>query len=183
MTRILFLHHQQRKHFKEEPGYNEIFNVFKACSLGLELREFVYQTLLTSFLGLYLEKPISETGGRMDYFQAWMESNRALVPILEQVIEIENPDIIINITSYALHSINPAVFSQLKNKQYKFKVATILWDTNTTDFLTMNYLSLSLDHSDIVLLGDDLVAYERFKSKNRQIKILKILIDWYGYLS
>jgi hypothetical protein len=45
----LFLHHQQRRNFRDEPGYNELFLPLCESPLLKNPQEFVYQPVLRQF--------------------------------------------------------------------------------------------------------------------------------------
>ncbi len=161
MTRILFLHHQQRRHFKEEPGYNEVFRVFKSSGHDLETREFVYQTILLRLAELHFTR-LPETMDQLERIKtAWVEANGAFAPILEQVVEIEHPDIIVNIMTFGTQSIHPEVFALLRQRGHRFKTVTVFFDLEESDPLIVLCLKLNLMHSDLVLLADDYFAYQR----------------------
>lgn len=161
MTRVLFLHHQQRRHFKEEPGYNEVFSVFKAAGEGLELREFVYQTILSGFVDLEYARAAPDKASMEAIIQAWLSGNARFQPILEQVLEIERPDVVVNICSFPFASIHPQMFQALRARGHRFKVVSVFWDMIESEPANVGHLKLCLEHGDLVLLGDDRFAYLR----------------------
>ena len=160
MTRILFLHHQQRRHFTEEPGYNEVYRVFEAADLGLHLDGFVYQSILRHLLDMEGMKAKLE-GRPDDELSWWVMANNNMAEILDQVLCQYRPDLIVNMSSWVGGSLHPGVFSMLRDAGHRFKVVTIFFDVGEQYPMTMMQLQMSLDNCDRVLLCDDENFYLR----------------------
>jgi hypothetical protein len=161
MTRILFLHHQQRRPFQEEQGYNEVFGVFKASSAALEYREFVYQSILAKFVDFHYHvlPPVEPELQRV--VNAWSAGNADFALILDQVMTIERPDIVVNIMSFGPQSIRPQIFGLLRQRGHRLKSVNICFDVEETDWLIVTILKEALQYMDLVLLADDYDAYQR----------------------
>ncbi len=164
MTRVLFLHHQQRRHFTEEPGYNEVYRVFEAADMGLHLDGFVYQSILRHLVDMEGMKARLNNEPD-DHLNWWVKANDNMVEILDQVLCQYTPDLIVNICSWVGGSLHPAVFTMLRNAGHRFKVVTILFDVGEQYPMTMMLNQIALDHCDRTLLCDDESYFRRLTSR------------------
>jgi hypothetical protein len=133
--KLLFLHHQQRFDYREEPGYNELFRPFTKAKQVTAWREFVYQTMLRGFLIDELARRGKKVEGNPSYFimrnldvESYNAANLALLPILRQVIGNTSPDLIVYSLTWATEAIHPVILGQLKKDFPRVKLFTQQWD-------------------------------------------------------
>lgn len=133
--KLLFLHHQQRSDYQNEPGYNELFRPLSKAKRVTGTAEFVYQTLLRQLLIYELALRGKVLQGNPTYFimqkldaEAYSAANLALQPILEQVIKSAAPDLIVYSLTWPTEAIHPAIIRRLKVVFPKVKWFVQQWD-------------------------------------------------------
>lgn len=133
--RLLFLHHQQRRPYTDEPGYNELFRPLIRARQVTGWHEFVYQTPLREHLLRRLVErgtPLSGDPSRFiaAHFDAalYEEGNIALLPALLSAVEQGRPDIIIYSMTWMTETIHPGSFHEIRQRFPSVKIAAVLWD-------------------------------------------------------
>lgn len=157
--RILFFHHQQRRPYREEPGYLELFRPFVRSGLADDRREFVYQTLVRSFVAG--ERPHAESG-----HQAYLRASARLVPIFEQAVETAAPDLIVYPMTWHWEAIHPGIFARIKERFPQVKLFTQLWDYNESDSMLMGYEREIVAVSDLVAITDSRARCDAIRSRS-----------------
>lgn len=133
--RLLFLHHQQRRPYQEEPGYNELFRPFIRARQVTAWSEFVYQTPLRQFLLDELQRRgHTPTGDPTRFIAAnfdaslYEQANIALLPALLKVIEESRPDLIVYSMTWMTETIHPGTFGVIKQHFPQSKIFAAVWD-------------------------------------------------------
>ena len=133
--KLLFLHHQQRFDYRDEPGYNELFRSLTKAKQVTGWSEFVYQTALRQFLIYELALRGKKLEGNPTHFimqkldaETYGSANVQFQQILEQVIASADPDIIIYSLTWPTEAIHPVVLGRLKTAFPKIKLFVQQWD-------------------------------------------------------
>lgn len=134
--KLLFFHHQQRRDYREEPGYNELFRPFTKARQVTGWAEFVYQTPLRRFLLEEAERVAGPCTGDVNAFigehltlQVYRAANLRLQPLLEQAIAAAGPDLIVYSLTWPSQSIQPAILADLKARFPRNRVFVQQWDS------------------------------------------------------
>lgn len=163
--RVLFLHHQQRLHFRQEPGYNDLFLPIRESPRLTAWAEFVYQPILRQFVDYELrllgDRPLSQ----VEQIQAWMRANQAFYPCLVPVIETSAPDLIVYSPTYLRETINPLIFQALKRQFPNLRLFTQLWDYDEGNPLMLMFERDIIKASDVVGISDNLSRFERIRNR------------------
>ncbi|MDP1680917.1 MAG: hypothetical protein Q8L39_03985, partial [Burkholderiales bacterium] len=105
--RILFLHHQQRLHYKLEPTYVELFKPFMLSGFVDEYDEFIYQHELRQYAD-----------------RVFVDMHKAMGERLLQKVEASQPDLIVYSLTWWHECIRPSVFFEIKRRWPDIKILT-----------------------------------------------------------
>jgi hypothetical protein len=162
--KVLFLHHQQRRHFREEPGYNELYLSLHTSPRITASYEFVYQTMMRQFFGY----EILVNGARQiadvtepDRIKAYIGASQSFFPCLQQVVETCQPDLIVNSISWPFESIGPHLFTALKQMFPRLLLFTQLWDYDEQSESMTWYEQEIIKVSDLVAICDNHARLEK----------------------
>lgn len=133
--RLLFLHHQQRRPYQEEPGYNELHRPFIRARQVTGWSEFVYQTPLRQFLVDELRRRGRTPTGDPSRFIAtnfdadlYDQANIALLPALLKAVEDAAPDLIVYSMTWMTETIHPGSFAVIKARFPQARIFAAVWD-------------------------------------------------------
>ena len=163
--KVLFLHHQQRRHYREEPGYNDLFLPLRESPHLTNWSEFVYQPILRQFFEYEIRLLGDRAATQMDQVQAWMRANQAFYPCLVPVIETAAPDLIIYSPTYMRETISPLLFQALKRQFPKLRLFTQFWDYDEGNPLWLMFERDIIKASDLVAIGDSFSRFERIRNR------------------
>lgn len=155
--RTLFLHHQQRRPYREEPGYNELLRPFVASGRLDHVEEYVYQTTLRELI------EYQKLAGHSDS-EAWLHANEVFAPLFAQVIETTRPDLVVYAMTWHTEAIYAQVFDAAR-RCHDFKLYTQFWDYDegNADFLA--YEREIVAASDYVAVTDSHARVERIHAR------------------
>lgn len=132
---LLFLHHQQRRPYQEEPGYNELFRPFIRARQVTGWSEFVYQTPLRQLLLDELRHRGQTPTGDPTHFIAthfdadlYEKANVALLPALLQAVNKAAPDLIVYSMTWLTETIHPGTFALIKERFPQTRIFAAVWD-------------------------------------------------------
>ena len=163
--KVLFLHHQQRRHFREEPGYNDLFLPLRESPRLTEWAEFVYQPVLRQFVDYELRLLGDTPPPQIEQVRAWMRANEAFYPCLVTVVETTAPDLIIYSPTFLRETINPLLFQSLKQQFPNIRLFTQLWDYDENNPLMLMFERDVIKASDLVAISDNISRCERIRNR------------------
>ena len=160
--KVLFLHHQQRRHFTEEPGYNELFQPMRLSPTITECHEFVYQTVFRQYFQYEGGYATSDEAAK---FQAYGRACLTFFPVLQQTLEICRPDIVINSSSWPHESVPPILLFAIQGQFPNVRIFTQLWDYDEGNPLLMWYEREIIKASHLVSICDNHARLQRIKRR------------------
>lgn len=170
--RLLFLHHQQRRPYQEEPGYNELFRPFIRARQVTAWAEFVYQTPLRQFLIEELRRRGREPTGDASLFIAsnfdgdlYANANVALLPALLQAIEESKPDLILYSMTWMTETLHPGSFAVIKERFPHVKIFAAVWDHGEGGPLFHSYERQIIETVDFYASTDSQRRVQRMRAR------------------
>ena len=170
--RLLFLHHQQRRPYQDEPGYNELFRPLIRARQVTGWSEFIYQTPLRQFLLEELRRRGREPTGDPSLFIAsnfdsdlYDKANIALLPALLQAIEQSKPDLIVYSMTWMTETIHPGTFGVIKERYPQAKIFAAVWDHGEGGAFFHSYERLLIDSVDFYASTDSQRRVRRLRAR------------------
>ena len=170
--RLLFLHHQQRFDYRDEPGYNELFRPLTKAKQVTGWDEFVYQTPLRENLIRELALRGKKADQNPTYFimrnldaESYGSANVALQPLLEQAVARARPDLIIYSITWPTEAIHPIVLGRVRALFPKVRLFTQQWDYEENVAFFHSVERATIDVSDCYAVCDSHDRLRRMQAK------------------
>lgn len=151
--RVLFLLHEQRFIYWEEPAYTELYLPMKNSGLLGEIRRYPFQRDVRYFRNEAKDKP-----DREEWF---LERLRRT---LAEMIEDFRPDLVVNGITWPHESIPPFLLGELA-QQHGFKTFSVIWDHDESNVHLQSFDRELLIHSDMVGIADSALRTERIRGR------------------
>ena len=159
--RVLFLHHQQRRPYTCEPGYNELYRPLMASGVVEACGEFVYQTPLRALI----ETCRRQSGREQVDFAIYLEANRRFArEFLAEVTRAE-PELLVYSATWPNASIHPALFAQAKRQFPGLKLFCQLWDYDEDSHTFLWYEREIIACADLVSVPDSYYRAQRIRER------------------
>lgn len=169
--KLLFLHHQQRRHYKDEPGYNDLFRPFTKARQVTGWDEFVYQTPLRQFMLYELAGRGKRPSGDPSQFilanfsaEIYEAASLAMLPLLTQAVEIAEPDLIVYPLTWPTETIHPAVLRQIKAVRGS-RLFVQLWDHQEGDMFFHSVERETIKVADFYAVSDNFGRLARLRER------------------
>ena len=159
--RVLFLHHQQRRPYTCEPGYNELYRPLMASGLMEACGEVVYQTRLRALI----ETCRQESGHKQVDFPVYCEANRRFADEFLAAVDQARPALIVYSATWPNESIHPALFVQAKRRFPGVKLFSQLWDYDEDSPTFLWYERELIACSDLVSIPDSYYRAQRLRER------------------
>lgn len=154
--RTLFLHHEQRRMYWDEPGYVELYHPMVSSNLLGEVRSYPYQRFIRKINSDYNSNSSSLVDSTK-YFHVITEE-------LEHLFSEFRPDLVVYSLTWPSETIPIDVFRALKQK-FSFKLFSVIWDHDENNKQLMEYDRGVISVSDLVSIADSHFRTERIRNK------------------
>ncbi|WP_172202912.1 glycosyltransferase [Niveibacterium sp. COAC-50] len=154
--RTLFLTHEQRVLYFEEPGYTEIIQPMTESRLLGETSIHNYQREWRWLESMHAEAGLSHSERRKS-----ME--RAQIRLVSQKIVETNPDLVIYIATWPSEAIRSTVLRELRGL-HKFKLCSVIWDSDESSIDSQTHDRCTISVSDLTLVLDSKSRVDRIRA-------------------
>ncbi|MBK9393183.1 MAG: hypothetical protein IPN40_04570 [Uliginosibacterium sp.] len=155
--RTLFLTHEQRLLYYQEPGYTEI--ILPMLKSGM-LKEHCIYNYQREWRWLYSNYEKSSA----DKLEIRRKSVETQYKLLEKKFEEFKPELVVYIATWPSEAIRSTVFLELKNN-FSFKLCSVISDHQETDTDSQTHDRCTINASDLTLILDSFSRTERIKSR------------------
>jgi tetratricopeptide (TPR) repeat protein len=157
--RTLFLLHEQRQWYWEEPAYLELYTpMVNSGGLG-EVRSHPYQRELR-----WLRKKAEERASNQSLPEIDAAICEDLTLVLDAVVREFNPALVVYALTWPMEAIPPRVLKALK-EMYRFKLFSVIWDYDESNERLMNYDKDVIAVSDLVAVADSFWRADRIRRR------------------
>lgn len=166
--RTLFLQHEQRRFYWNEPGHLELYKPMITSGLLGEVRTYPFQRdirWLEREHGVYNHRleQANLNGTAAPEKPIWTKEN-SFEQMLDAVICEFKPDLVVYALTWPNQAI-PVDILRCLRARYNFKLFSIIWDYDENNSSLMDYDKNIIEASDLVSVADSYWRLERIKNR------------------
>ncbi|MBV8716321.1 MAG: glycosyltransferase family 1 protein [Chloroflexi bacterium] len=156
--RTLFLQHEQRRYYWEEPGHLELYLPMVGSGLLGEVRTIPYQRDMRWILNEL------DNGANSSKLQHLPAAGERLRLMLDAQMREFRPDLVVYSLTWVQEALPPEVLGNLKDA-YGFKLFSQIWDYDESNPLLVDYDRRIIAVSDLVSIADSRARIERIRRR------------------
>lgn len=158
--RTLFLQHEQRGWFWDEPGHLEVYVPMVRSGLLGEVRTHPYQRDVRwlhdkSATGAGHDGPVNVHETPVD---------TSLIILMSAIFKEFRPDLVVYVTTWPQEVLSDTVLHELR-RNFRFKLFSIIRGHDETNDLLLSYDKVVIGHSDLVALADSSLRASRIRNR------------------
>lgn len=155
--RTLFLQHEQRRFYWEEPGHAELYLPMVHSGLLGEVRTIPYQRDIRWLCRVVASESASPA-------EILLNANRAYFLNLDEVLREFRPDLVVYSVTWPHQAVLPEILERLKTR-YKFRLFSVIWDYDEASCELIEFDRGVIAVSDLVGVADSSWRVDRIRNR------------------